>query len=119
MRRRLLIALGVLAFLAVSFEVALVLAAEGKERATLLDALREQAREQRRPGEVKIVLLQSGTSFSLGTTRGTSRVVWTTQDPDGDTVVQCAEVERSWSFTSGATVTLERLSAPIGLEAGC
>lgn len=118
-RKPVLLAVAVLAFLAVSFEIALVLAAEGKERTMLLRALEREAREDGRRGEVKIALLESGTSFSLGTTEGVSRVVWTTADPDGPTVVQCARVRRTWSFTSGADVRLVRLSAPIGLTAGC
>jgi hypothetical protein len=118
-RRLVLITLAALAFLAVSFELALVLAAEGKERAAILAALERQARAQGREGEVKILRLDSSTRFSLSTTTGTSRVAWATLDPRGPTVVQCARVRRTWSFTSGAVVTLERLSAPIGLEAGC
>lgn len=118
-RKPALIVLGVLAFLAISFEVALVLAAEGQERTTLLRALEREADAQGTPGEVKIALLESGTSFSLGRSEGVSRVVWTTANPDGPTVVQCARVRRTWSFLSGADVRLVRLSAPIGLTAGC
>lgn len=118
-RKPLLIALAVVAFLAVSFEVALVLAAEGKERTVLLRELERRAQADGTRGQVKIALLESGTSFSLGTSEGVSRVVWTTANPEGPTVVQCARVRRTWSFTSGADVTLLRLSAPIGLTAGC
>lgn len=118
-RKPVLIAVGVLVFLLISFELALVLAAEGKERTVILRALQREAKAQGKRGQVKIALLESGTAFALSAKQGISRVAWTTYNPDGPTVVQCATVRRTWSFTSGARVTLVRLSAPIGLTAGC
>jgi hypothetical protein len=37
----------------------------------------------------------------------------------GEAVVQCITVRRSWSFASGASVTLLRLGTPLPPEKGC
>jgi hypothetical protein len=141
-RRRLpWIALASVVFLAVSFELALVLTAGARERTKVVDLLKAQARgdagamarqvaecrggcpalagRMQRPGTVKILKLDSASAWSFGTTEGTTRVAWATLRPKGSTVVQCVRVRRKWSFLSGASIRLQRLSAPIGLEAGC
>jgi hypothetical protein len=146
-RRIALIAAAVVAFLAISIELARFLTAEGAERDAIFKVLQAQARGDERgmlaempqcarepacrrlaaanarrlhrPGRPKILSLQSGTSYTLGTATGTSRVAWAIVDRNGFPVVQCAKVRREWSFTSGASVRLLRLSAPIGNESDC
>jgi hypothetical protein len=144
-RRRLLIVIGVLLFLAVSAELARFLTVENAERdkearllqaqargdvaamLAQLDGCREQptcvsvvrsnAARLRRPGAVKILSLKSSTAYSLGSASGTTRLAWTVigRLP----VVQCVGVRRSGNLLSGITVTLRSLSAPIGNEADC
>jgi hypothetical protein len=142
-----LIALAVIAFLTISFELARFLTAEGRERDAIFGLLRAQARGDvgtmlermpecardsgcrrlaaanaarlRRPGDPKILSLQSGTSYTLSHATGRSRVAWAIVDRNGLPVVQCVTVRRGWSFASGASVRLLRLSAPIGNESEC
>jgi hypothetical protein len=64
------------------------------------------------PGTVKIVRLDSGTSYSLGTSEGWSRVVWV-RGVDGVPVVQCVRVRRDGSPLTGRSVSLLRLTAPL------
>ncbi len=144
---KVLIALGVLVFLAVSFQLARFLSAEGAERAAVFALLEDQARgdvaavarrladcsdaacaaalaatvaRAKRPGAVKILRLDSGGSFSLSTRTARSRVAWAADATAGGVaVVQCVTVSRSWSFVSGASVSLLRLSAPLPPEKGC
>jgi len=145
-RRRVLIALGLVAFLAVSVQLARFLTAENAERSAVYALLVAQARGDtravtgrlagcaaecaervratvarvRRPGEVKILRLDSGGSFTLASRTARSRVAWAAAaEKGGEAVVQCLTVRRSWSFASGASVTLLRLSAPIPPEKGC
>jgi len=146
-RRLALIAVAVVVFLAISAELARFLTAESRERDEIFAVLKAQARGDaaamlrrmpacaqdagcrrqtianarrlRRPGEPKILSLQSGTSYTLGTATGQSRVAWAIVDRNGLPVVQCATVRRRWSFASGASVRLLRLSAPIGNESDC
>ena len=147
MRRRVLIAAGILVFVAVSFVIARFLTTEGRERsaidelisaqakgdaAAMLDLLDEDcqaddrcratveanARELRRSGDPKIISLKSGTSYEFGEATGTTRVAWTVIDGSLP-VVQCVDVHRGGSALSGRTVTLLRISAPIGNEASC
>lgn len=147
MRRRALIAVGVLVFLAISFAVARFLTTEGDERAAvnrlleaqaagdaaeMLDTLgdgcradarcretvEENARELRRSGDPKIISLKSDTAYVLGEATGTTRVAWTALG-DSLPVVQCLEVHRGGNALTGRTVTLLRISAPIGNESSC
>lgn len=144
--RGLLIALGVVAFLAVSLELARFLNAENAERASVYALLENEARgdargvvsrlegcvaecargvqatvaRARRPGAVKILRLDSAANFTLGERTGRSRVAWAADVASGGpAVVQCITVRRSWSFVSGASVNLLRLSAPLPPEKGC
>jgi hypothetical protein len=64
------------------------------------------------PGKVKIARLDSGTSYSLGTSEGWSRVVWV-RGVDGIPVVQCVRVRRQGSPLTGRSVSLLRLTAPL------
>lgn len=133
-------------FLVVSFQLARFLAAENAERAAVFSLLRDQARgdapavvarlddcdaacaravqatvaRARRPGAIKILRLDSGANFTLGERTAASRVAWAADATSGGAaVVQCVTVRRSWSFVSGASVSLLRLSAPLPPETGC
>lgn len=146
-RRRLpLVIAAVAVFLAVSFVLARWLSTENAERAEVLGVLsaqargdargmldrlpgcaadaacarlaRENARRLRRAGKVRIVRLDSGTSYALGSARGPTRVVWAVLGR-GITVVQCVDVQRSGNALAGRAVTLRRLSAPIRHEGSC
>ena len=146
MRRTVLIVLGVVVFLAISFELARFLTAENAERAAILTLVRDAAggdapgvaarlhgctaacarevaatvRRVRRPGTVEILRFDSSRGFGLGTRTGPSRVAWAADaTAGGAAVVQCVTVRRGWSFTRGASVTLLRLSAPLPPEKGC
>jgi hypothetical protein len=146
-RRLRVFAIPIVIFLAVSFFLARYLTAESRERdeihrllvdqargdaAAMIDRLdgcgkdpacvatqRRNAQRLKRPGEVKIVRLDSDTSYALGTADGTTRIVWTVLPGSGSTVVQCVEVRRGGTALAGRTVTLRRLSAPIGRESSC
>ena len=147
-RRTLLIAVAVLAFLAISLLLARWLTTENSERSAIhdllvaqvagdaeamLDALDPACREDaacareaatnaerlERPGEPKILSLRSDTAYALGEATGATRVAWAITDDDGLPVVQCVEVRREGSAIAGRTVTLLRISAPIGNEASC
>jgi hypothetical protein len=63
-------------------------------------------------GAVKIARLDSGTSYSLGTSTGTSRVVWV-HGVDSRPIVQCVTVRRQGGPLTGRSVSLLALSAPL------
>ena len=63
-------------------------------------------------GAVKIARLDSGTSYTLGTSTGTSRVVWV-HGIDSRPIVQCVVVRRHGGPLTGRSVSLLRLSAPL------
>ena len=136
--------LAVALFGAVSFLVARWLSTEGSERAKIerlleaqgrgdVDAMAREiddcfaacrsrlarlSRRLRRPGEeLRIARYDSDTSRALGEAEGPTRVVWFLGD-DLPTV-QCVQVRRRGNPLTGPTVTLLRLSAPIGREAPC
>ena len=140
------IAVAVVAFLAVSFELARYLSGENAERSAISALLRDAARgdvravaahleacagacaEQlaatvrrvARPGEVKLLQVQGGGGSVRGERTSRARVAWAADvERGGRAVVQCVTVRRGWSFTSGASITLLRLSAPIPSETGC
>jgi hypothetical protein len=70
-----------------------------------------------RGAAVKIARLDSGTSFSLGTSEGWSRVVWV-RGVDGRPIVQCVRVRREGSPLTGRSVSLLRLNAPLADNEG-
>ncbi|MDQ3457437.1 MAG: hypothetical protein M3513_18665, partial [Actinomycetota bacterium] len=75
------------------------------------------ARRLRSRGELEIARYDSVTAHALGSATGPTRVVWTA--PGRLTVVQCVLVRRQGNPVAGTSVTLLRVSAPIGREAGC
>lgn len=142
--RRILLAIGVFAFLAVSLLLARALTATGAERSAVLEVLRAQARGDsgamlsdlpdcrrepacaattraraerlRRPGEVKVLNYKPSVGLSLTRQSGVGRVAW--KAGDALPVVQCVRVRREGPLTGGG-VTLLSLSEPIGGEAPC
>jgi hypothetical protein len=146
-RRRLLIGLGLMAFLAVSLALARWLTTEGRERSAITELILAQgrgdaegmlaaldpscrrdadcraqveanARRLRRAGGAKIIRLDSATAYALGAASGPTRVAWTVVD-EGLPVVQCVDVRRTGTALAGRAVTLMAISAPIGNEASC
>jgi hypothetical protein len=63
-------------------------------------------------GAVKIARLDSGTAYTLGTSTGTSRVVWV-HGIDSRPIVQCVTVRRQGGPLTGRSVSLLELSAPL------
>jgi hypothetical protein len=144
--RRLLVALGVVAFLLVAFVVARWLTSEGAERTAIHALLRDEARgdaaavlgrldgcaadpacasqarraiaKARRPGDVKILNLSSATAYALGAAEGRTRVAWTVVG-EGLPTVQCVTVKRTGNAVVGRKIVLERLSLPIANEGSC
>lgn len=144
--RWVLIALGVVAFLAISFELARFLTAQNEERAAIVALLEDQARgdtpavaarlaacdgpcrreltatvaRARRPGKVSILRFDAPGSLGVGARTGRARVAWAADATRGGVaVVQCVTVRRDWGPIAGASVTLLRLSAPLPPEKGC
>ncbi len=141
--RKLLIAGGVLLFVVVSLLVGRWLNTDTVERSAVVGLLQDQARgdaaamlteldcpdarcEQlaranarrlRAPGEIEIARYDSETSHALTAQTGQTRVVWTA--PGRLTTVQCVLVRRDGNAVAGASVSLLRLSAPIGRESSC
>ena len=143
MKRPLLIAIAVGAFLAVSLLVARYVNNDTVERAAVTKLLEAQIRgdaegmlrhlngcdemcvavarhnaaKLRAPGELKIALYQSQTAHALSSRTRFTRVVWFT--PGRLTTVQCALVRRKGNVFAGMTVSLLRVTAPIGRESSC
>ena len=144
--RWILITLAVVAFLAVSFELARYLSAPNAERSAIYALVQDAARGDvaavtarlercagacatqvaatvervRRPGEVKLLQLDGGEGSLTGTRTSRARVAWAADIAHGGrAVVQCVTVRRRWSFVSGASITLLRLSVPIPPETAC
>lgn len=142
--RTVAVLLGVMLFGAASFLVARWLTTDGLERSKVERLLEAQGRGDadamareldrcyaacrarlgrlaqrlRKPGEeLRIARYDSKTSRALGEKEGPTRVVWFLGD-DLPTV-QCVQVRRRGNPLTGPTVTLLRLSAPIGREAPC
>jgi hypothetical protein len=146
-RRPLLIAVAVAVVAVIGLLLARYLTTENSERSAIITLLEAQARgdagkmldeldggcradarcretveanakKLARRGEPKIISLRSDTAYALGEATGTTRVAWTVVD-EGLPVVQCVEVHRAGSALAGRTVTLLRISAPIGNESSC
>ncbi|MCW3008951.1 MAG: hypothetical protein JWP17_3577 [Solirubrobacterales bacterium] len=145
MRRWVVITVGVVAFLAISFLLARWLTVDNAEREKVETLLRAQAagdgaalardiagcaadpactaktaaqaRMLKTPGRVEIVAYDSATAHALGAKDGPTRVVWKTAARL--TTVQCVQIRRTGSVLSGASVTVTALSEPIDRQAGC
>lgn len=141
--RILLIVVAIVAFAGVSLLVARWLNADSVERRAVIELLEEQARGDapamlrrlacedercrtqarvnarrlRAPGQVDIARYDSQTSHALGSETAPTRVVWIT--PGRLTTVQCVLVRRDGGILSGPSVSLLRISAPIGRESSC
>ena len=143
-RTKLLIAVGVVLFLGVSFVLARYLSTENRERDAVYALLRDQARGDvrgmlrrldgcdarcraaaeanarrlKRPGSVKILAYDSSTAYALGAARGPTRVAWTIVNRQLP-VVQCVEVQRTGTVLTGRAINLRRLSVPIDSTGSC
>lgn len=144
MKRPIIIAVAVVAFLAVSVVVTRWLSADTDERGQVVELLRAQsrgdaasmlrrlddcrdpaciatvrasARRLRGHGELKVAFYQSQTAHALRSRTKQTRVVWFT--PGRLTTVQCVLVRRTGNVFAGVSVSLLRLSAPIGRESSC
>jgi len=137
-RRRLLIAVAVVVFLAISFELARWLSLENVERSDIVKLLaaesrgdaramlaqlhgcgsrcvadvRADARNLKRPGSPQILADQSQTAYALTSAVGDTRIAWRSSSRPLP-VVQCITVSRSGNVVSGLTVTLLRVSLPL------
>jgi hypothetical protein len=107
-----LIALGVLAFLAVSAAVARLQGASGAERHAAIEIVKAHA-----PAGRFSVLRFDGPGFAFGGRAGTARVVWRVDERLP--VVQCVALRRSGGLLRGFRVRAVGLSAPIPRQAPC
>ena len=145
MKRPLIIA-GILVLIAASFVVARWINNDTVERARVVDLLRAQmrgdaaemlrrledcadpacadvvrdnARRLRRDAELKVALYQSQTAHALRSRTKFTRVVWFPAGREAQTTVQCVLVRRTGNVFTGMTVSLLRVTAPIGRESSC
>ena len=146
MKRPLIIAVLVLALLGVSFVVARWINNDTLERGKVVELLRAQmrgdaaamlrrleecddrscvavvrsnARRLRRDAELKVALYQSQTAHALRSRTKFTRVVWFPAGSEAETTVQCVLVRREGNVLAGMTVSLLRVTAPIGRESSC
>ena len=141
--RIVLIAAGVIVFLAVSFELARWLTLEDVERTDILSLLtaevhgdaasmlaqlhdctaqcREHVRTDalglKRPGSVQILARSSATAYTLTGAVGFTRVAWMVGGRLP--VVQCVTVSRTGNVLTGLDVRLLRVSLPIPSTSDC
>ncbi|HUE25848.1 MAG TPA: hypothetical protein VMP89_03670 [Solirubrobacteraceae bacterium] len=144
-RLLLLIALGVVLFVAVSGLLARVLSLDGAERSAITGLIQAEARGDahamsariqdcggnsacqarvaanaaalRRPGTVAILQLNPSAGFSLGSTVGTARVAW--RAGAALPIVQCVRVRRAGNALSGQRIELQEISVRIPTGADC
>ncbi len=143
-KRPVLIAAAVVVFLGISFLIARWLNNDTLERGKVTKLLTDQARGDARAmlrrledcddpacvaivrrnadrlrsrGDLKIALYQSQTAHALSSRTRFTRVVWFT--PGRLTTVQCVLVRRKGNVFAGTTVSLLRVTAPIGRESSC
>jgi hypothetical protein len=146
MKRAVLIAVGVVLFLAISgvlarffsaenveldHETALVQAEARGDAQGMLDQLagacrasascvatvRADAASLRRAGSVEVLSTQSTTNHSLTGSVGETRVAWKVSGRYP--VVQCVRVRRSGNFLAGISISLLRVGPRIGSTADC
>ncbi len=141
----LLIAAGLVLFLAVSAMLARVWSADGAESAAITTLVKDEALGDqagviaqitgcggdsscqaraaanvaalRRPGSVSIITLQPSTGFSLAGTTGTARVAWLVGS--SLPIVQCVRVRRAGNAVSGLRVELLKVSLRIRSNSDC
>jgi hypothetical protein len=141
----LLIACGVLVFVAVSGLLARVFSLDGAERSAITGLIQAEARGDAhamsariqgcrgssacqarvaadaaalaRPGAVAILQLNPSAGFSLGSTIGTARVAW--RAGAALPVVQCVRVRRAGNALSGQHIQLLEISVRIRSSADC
>jgi hypothetical protein len=141
----LLIAAGLVVFLAVSAMLARVWSADGAESAAITTLVKDEARGDqagvigqitgcvvdaacrtraaanvaalRRPGSVSIITLQPSTGFSLSGSTGTARVAWLVGS--SLPIVQCVRVRRAGNAISGLRVELLTVSLRIQSNKDC
>ena len=141
----LLIAIGVIVFLAISALLARVFSLDGAERSAITSLIQAEARGDargmrdkihgcaaspscqarvaadaaalRRAGAVLILELNPSAGFSLGSTLGTARVAW--RAGSALPVVQCVRVRRAGNALTGQHVELLEISARIRTSADC
>jgi hypothetical protein len=144
--KRPLILVGVLVLVAASFVVARWINNDTVERARVVELLRAQlrgdaaemlrrledcddpacsevvranARRLRRDAELKVALYQSQTAHAVRSRTRFTRVVWFPAGREAQTTVQCVLVRRDGNVFAGMTVSLLRVTAPIGRESSC
>ncbi len=147
MRRRYLglIALGIMLFLAISALLARAFSVDGAERAALTSLVQAEARGDqhgvvssiegcpandacrarvtgeaaplRRAGRLAIIQIQPSAGFSLGSTLGTARVVWSAGS--SLPIVQCVRVRRAGNAISGLRVELLAITPRLPTDADC
>ena len=81
--------------------------------------VRANARRLRRDAELKVALYQSQTAHALRSRTKFTRVVWFPSGREAETTVQCVLVRRDGNVFAGMTVSLLRVTAPIGRESSC
>jgi hypothetical protein len=81
--------------------------------------VRANARRLRRDAELKVALYQSQTAHALRSRTKFTRVVWFPSGSEAETTVQCVLVRRTGDVFAGMTVSLLRVTAPIGRESSC
>ena len=92
---------------------------EGCTDAACVAVVRANARRLRREAELKVALYQSQTAHALRSRTKFTRVVWFASGREAETTVQCVLVRREGNVFAGMTVSLLRLTAPIGRESSC
>jgi hypothetical protein len=140
-----LIAVGVLLFIAISVLLARAFSVDGAERSAITDLIKAEARGDvaavlsqimgcaqrpvcrarvaanvaalKRPGSVSILQLQTSSGFSLTGSTGTARVAWKTGA--SLPIVQCVRVRRAGDVINQWRIDLLELSARIKSDADC
>jgi hypothetical protein len=140
-----LIALAIVLFLAVSALLARAFSVEGAERGAITSLVQAEARGDQagvvsrlrdcgpsavcrarvarevaalqRGGLVSIIQIQASAGFSLGSTLGTARVVWSAGH--SLPIVQCLRVKHAGNAISGLHVELLAMTPRLATDADC
>ena len=142
----LLIAVGLIVFVAVSVVLARVFNANGAEQSAITSLVTDEAHGDtgavigdiagcrasaacrtrasynatalKHPGAVSVIQIQASTNFSIAGTLGTARVAWNVAGRP-QPVVQCVRVRRSGNPISGLKVQLLVVSRRIKSDTAC